>query len=93
MSAFRFREGREYSAHVTPAAAQHRHLPTLLLERWLVISLLVKRVRSVTPYALGLGFGAYVLSAFSGIFGDVKLRTNHAFQAYQSGLHRPARRV
>ncbi|MBN2148380.1 MAG: ABC transporter permease subunit [Anaerolineales bacterium] len=39
----------------------------------LVISLLVKRVRSVTPYALGLGFGAYVLNAFSGVFGDVKL--------------------
>jgi ABC-2 type transport system permease protein len=39
----------------------------------LVISLLVRRVRSVTPYALGLGFGAYVLSAFSGVLGDVKL--------------------
>ena len=39
----------------------------------LVISLLVKRVRSVTPYALGLGFGSYVLSAFSGVFGDVTL--------------------
>jgi beta-exotoxin I transport system permease protein len=39
----------------------------------LVISLLVKRVRSVMPYALGLGFGAYVLSAFSGVLGDVKL--------------------
>jgi ABC-2 type transport system permease protein len=39
----------------------------------LVVSLLVKRVRSVTPYALGLSFGSYVLSAFSGIFGDVKL--------------------
>lgn len=39
----------------------------------LVISLLVKRVRSVTPYALGLGFGAYVLSAFSGVSGEVKL--------------------
>ena len=39
----------------------------------LVISLLVKRVRSVTPYGLGLGFGAYVLSAFSGIWGDVTL--------------------
>lgn len=38
-----------------------------------VVSLLVKRVRSVTPYALGLGFGAYVLSAFSGVFGDVTL--------------------
>ncbi len=39
----------------------------------LVISLLVKRVRSVTPYALGLGFGMYVLSAFSGVFGEVAL--------------------
>lgn len=39
----------------------------------LVISLLVKRVRSVTPYALGLGFGAYVLSAFSGVFDEVTL--------------------
>jgi ABC-2 type transport system permease protein len=34
---------------------------------------LVKRVRSVTPYALGLGFGTYVLSAFSGVFGTVAL--------------------
>jgi len=39
----------------------------------LVVSLLVKRVRSVTPYSLGLGFGSYVLSAFSGLLGDVKL--------------------
>jgi ABC-2 type transport system permease protein len=35
----------------------------------LAISLLVKRVRSVTPYSLGLGFGLYVLSAFMGMFG------------------------
>jgi ABC-2 type transport system permease protein len=39
----------------------------------LIISLLVKRVRSVTPYALGLGFGTYILNSFSGVFGDVKL--------------------
>jgi ABC-2 type transport system permease protein len=39
----------------------------------LVVSLMVKRVRSVAPFSLGLGFGTYVLSAFSGIFGDVKL--------------------
>ncbi len=46
----------------------------------LVISLLVKRVRSVTPYSLGLAFGMYVLSAFSGIFGDVKLEYITAFK-------------
>jgi ABC-2 type transport system permease protein len=39
----------------------------------LVISLLVKRIRSVTPWGLGLAFGAYILNAFSGIFGDIKL--------------------
>ena len=39
----------------------------------LAISLLVKRIRSVTPYSLGLAFGTYVLSAFSGVFGEVKL--------------------
>jgi ABC-2 type transport system permease protein len=39
----------------------------------LVISLLVKRVRSVTPYALALGFGSYILSAFSGVLGEVAL--------------------
>lgn len=35
----------------------------------LVVSLLVKRVRSVTPYAMGLAFGMYVLSAFGGLLG------------------------
>jgi ABC-2 type transport system permease protein len=69
-----FRGGREY---------QPRTLLLLLvsivifqlffLSVGLVVSLLVKRVRSVTPYALGLGFGSYVLSAFSGVFGEVKL--------------------
>jgi len=35
----------------------------------LVVSLLVKRVRSVTPYSMGLAFGMYVLSAFGGLLG------------------------
>jgi ABC-2 type transport system permease protein len=34
---------------------------------------MVKRVRSVTPYSLALGFGMYVLAAFSGMLGEVKL--------------------
>ena len=46
------------------------------------ISLLVKRVRNVTPYGLGLAFGAYVLSAFSGIFGDVKLELITPFKHF-----------
>lgn len=39
----------------------------------LAISLLVRRVRSVTPYALALAIGMYVLSAFGGVFGEVAL--------------------
>jgi ABC-2 type transport system permease protein len=50
----------------------------------LVISLLVKRVRSVTPYGLGLSFGAYVLAAFSGVFGDVKLELITPFKHFDA---------
>jgi ABC-2 type transport system permease protein len=50
----------------------------------LVISLLVKRVRSVTPYALGLSFGSYVLSAFSGVFGDVALEFLTPFKHFDA---------
>ena len=39
----------------------------------LVISLFVRRVRSVTPYSLALGFGMYFLSAFSGVLAEAKL--------------------
>jgi ABC-2 type transport system permease protein len=39
----------------------------------LIISLLVRRVRSVTPLGLGLAFGAYVINGFSGVFGEIKL--------------------
>ncbi len=35
--------------------------------RGLVVSLLVKRVRSVTPYSLRLGLGAYVLKMRSAV--------------------------
>ncbi len=49
----------------------------------LAISLLVPRVRSVTPYALGLGFGMYVLGAFSGLLGDVKLEYITPFKHFE----------
>ena len=52
----------------------------------LAISLLVKRVRSVTPYALGLGFGAYVLSAFSGVFGEVTLELITPFKHFDAAF-------
>ncbi len=36
----------------------------------LVVSLLMKRIRSVTPYAMALGFGMYVLSVFGDMLGE-----------------------
>ncbi len=50
----------------------------------MVISLLVKRLRSVTPYALGLGFGAYALNAFSGIFGVIALELLTPFKHFEA---------
>jgi len=69
-----FREGREYE----PRPLLLLLLSIVIFQLFflsvgLVISLLVKRVRSVTPYGLGLGFGTYVLSAFTGVFGEVAL--------------------
>lgn len=69
-----FREGREYQQTTLLLLL----LSTVILQLvflgiGLVISLLVRRVRSVTPYGLGLAFGTYILNAFSGIFGDIKL--------------------
>jgi ABC-2 type transport system permease protein len=69
-----FSGGRPYE--LSPLILLLLSMPVLqlfFLSVGLVISLLVKRVRSVTPYSLGLGFGMYVLNAFGGVFGDVKL--------------------
>jgi ABC-2 type transport system permease protein len=46
------------------------------------ISLLVKRVRNVTPFSMGLAFGMYVLSAFGGMLGDVKLELITPFKHF-----------
>jgi ABC-2 type transport system permease protein len=48
----------------------------------LAVSLIVKRVRSVTPYSLALGFAAYVLAAFTGVVGDVKLELITPFKHF-----------
>ena len=49
----------------------------------LVISLLVKRVRSVTPYSMALAFGMYVLSAFGDMLGDSKLENITPFKHFE----------
>jgi ABC-2 type transport system permease protein len=49
----------------------------------LVVSLLVKRVRSVTPYAMALGFGMYVLSAFGDMLGESALEKITPFKHFE----------
>ncbi len=48
----------------------------------LVISLLVKRIRSVTPYSMALGFGMYVLSAFGDMLGESALEKITPFKHF-----------
>jgi ABC-2 type transport system permease protein len=50
----------------------------------LVISLLVKRVRSVTPYAMALGFGMYLLSAFGDMLGESTLEKITPFKHFDA---------
>lgn len=50
----------------------------------LIVSLLVRRVRSVTPYALGLGFGMYVLNALNGIFDEVAIEWITPFKHFDA---------
>jgi ABC-2 type transport system permease protein len=49
----------------------------------LVVSLLLKRVRSVTPYAMALAFGMYVLSAFGDMLGEVALEKITPFKHFE----------
>lgn len=50
----------------------------------LAISQAVRLVRNATPYALGLGLGAYALGAFSDIGGEVKLEWLTPFKYFEA---------
>ena len=51
----------------------------------LLVSLLLRKVRTVTPWSLGLAFGTYVLSVFSGVFEDIKLEYLSPFKHFDPG--------
>jgi ABC-2 type transport system permease protein len=48
----------------------------------MLISLLVKRIRSVTPFSMALVFGLYILNAFGGMIGDQSLEILSPFQHF-----------
>jgi len=65
-----FKAGRTYSGPaLVLLLASIVVFQLFFLSVGLVVSLVVKRVRSVTPYAMGLGLGMYVLSAFGDMLG------------------------
>jgi ABC-2 type transport system permease protein len=89
MSAFGFitlfRNGHEYdSGGLVRILASIVFFQLFFFSVGLVISLLVRRIRNVTPYALGLGFGMYILGAFSGMLGDVKLEWITPFKHFDA---------
>jgi len=50
----------------------------------MLISLLVKRVRSVTPFSMALVFGLYILNAFGGMIGEQSLEIISPFKHFDS---------
>jgi ABC-2 type transport system permease protein len=48
----------------------------------MLISLLVKRIRSVTPFSMGLVFGLYILNAFGGVIGEQSLEIFSPFKHF-----------
>jgi ABC-2 type transport system permease protein len=57
-------------------------LQLVFLSLGILISLLVKRVRNVTPFSMGLAFGMYILNAFGGMLGDDKLEIITPFKHF-----------
>lgn len=49
----------------------------------MLISLLVKRVRSVTPYAMALAFGMYLMNAFGAMIGEDTLEILSPFRHFE----------
>lgn len=48
----------------------------------MAISLLVKRIRNVLPFSMGLVFGLYILNAFGGMIGEKSLEVISPFQHF-----------
>jgi ABC-2 type transport system permease protein len=80
-----FRDGRPYQTKtLVLLLLTITFLQLFFLTVGILISLLVRRIRSVTPYSMGLVFGLYVLSAFGGMIGDDKLTYITPFKHFEA---------
>ena len=80
-----FRDGRPYEARtLVLLLLTIAFMQLFFLSVALVISLFKKRIRNVTPYSMGLVFGLYIISAFSGMLGDAKLENITPFKHFEA---------
>lgn len=79
-----FRAGKEYESRpVLLLLLSIAVFQLAFLTLGILISLLVKKVRNVTPYSMALAFGMYVLSAFGGMLGEDKLEIITPFKHFE----------
>jgi ABC-2 type transport system permease protein len=68
-----FRDGRPYETRtLVLLLLTIAFMQMFFFSAGLVISLLMRKVRNVTPLSMGLVFGLYVISAFGGMIGEDK---------------------
>jgi len=80
-----FRDGRPYETRtLILLLLTVTFMQLFFLTAGMLISLLLRRVRSVTPLSMALAFGMYVLSAFGGMLGDDKLSYITPFKHFEA---------
>lgn len=79
-----FRNGRPYEIKtLILLLLTLTFLQLFFLTVGMLISLLPRKIRSVTPFSMGLVFGLYVLNAFGGMIGDDKLSYITPFKHFE----------
>jgi len=69
-----YRDGRPYDAKtLSLLILTVTFLQLFFLTVGMLISLLPKKIRNVTPFSMGMVFGLYILNAFGGMIGEDKL--------------------
>ena len=78
-----FRNGQEFQLKALVSLLLSMSIFQLFfLSVGIFISLLVKRVRSVTPFSMGLVFGLYILNAFGSMIGEQSLEIISPFKHF-----------
>jgi ABC-2 type transport system permease protein len=78
-----FREGQEIQIKpIVLVLLSMAVFQLFFLSTGMVISLLVKRIRSVTPFSMALVFGLYILNAFGDMIGEKSLEIISPFNHF-----------